>query len=127
MSGARLHLEGQHLRPLPEFGTQSGPVLTGWLPFQSSNLEKAPWCFYPEDYGYRVTASQETPGGMTADITRNKKYGSSGRPNSPDIDTLRVQIQYHTSHMLQFKVSALTLSWSLPHSMLPLLKPLLHM
>lgn len=75
--------------------------------FQAPNIEKkAPWCFYPEDYGYSVKSSQETTGGMTAEITRNTKYRSSGRPDSPDINTLRVQIHYHTSHMLQFKVSA---------------------
>ncbi|XP_056906491.1 sucrase-isomaltase, intestinal isoform X3 [Takifugu flavidus] len=72
-----------------------------WKP---SSIEKAPWCFYPDDYGYSVTAFNETSSGMTADIVRNKKYRSSGRPNSPDIDTLRVSIQYHTSHMLQFKI-----------------------
>lgn len=109
------------------FGRESSQVLNGWLLFQSSNLEKVPWCFYPEDYGYSVTASQETSGGMTADIIRNKKYRTSGRPNSTDIDTLRVQIYYHTSHMLQFKVSGLPLSWCLPHMAFSLLKHLFHM
>lgn len=102
---------------------ETNPVLIGCLLFQSSNLEKAPWCFYPEDYGYRVTASQETSGGMTASIIRNKKYSrSSGRPNSTDIDTLRVQIHYHSSHMLQFKVSALPLPWSTPRATVSSLK-----
>lgn len=38
------------------------------------------------------------------DLSRNTKYRSSGRPDSPDIDTLRVEIRYHSSDMLQFKV-----------------------
>lgn len=71
---------------------------------QPSSIEHAPWCYYPEDYGYNVTSSLETTSGMTVDITRNQKYGSSGRPGSPDIDTLRVEIRYHSSDMLQFKV-----------------------
>lgn len=74
------------------------------FPTQPSNIERVPWCFYPKDYGYMVTATKETNSGMTIDITRNKKYRSSGRPESPDIDTLRVEIHYHSGHMLQFKV-----------------------
>uniref|UniRef100_A0A3Q0SHT4 alpha-glucosidase n=1 Tax=Amphilophus citrinellus TaxID=61819 RepID=A0A3Q0SHT4_AMPCI len=66
---------------------------------------KGPWCIYPQDYGYTVTSLVETSSGMTLDITRNNKYGSSGRPESPDVDTLRVEIHYHSSEMLQFKIS----------------------
>lgn len=84
------------------------------LLFQSSNFTKVPWCYYPDDYGYTVTESNVSSAGMTANIIRNKKYRSSGRPNSSDIDTLSVEIRYHTSHMLQFKVCALTLSRNLP-------------
>uniref|UniRef100_A0A7N6ALI3 alpha-glucosidase n=1 Tax=Anabas testudineus TaxID=64144 RepID=A0A7N6ALI3_ANATE len=72
-----------------------------WRPSDTVHI---PWCFYPEDYGYSVTAAEETNSGMTVDITRNMKYKSSGRPDSPDINTLRVEIRYHTSDMLQFKV-----------------------
>lgn len=86
--------------------------------FQPSSIDQAPWCFYPEDYGYSVTASQETAGGMTANITRNRKYRSSGWPGSPDIDTLRVQIHYHTSHMLQFKVCFSVVMETLSHNLL---------
>uniref|UniRef100_A0A7N8WS69 alpha-glucosidase n=1 Tax=Mastacembelus armatus TaxID=205130 RepID=A0A7N8WS69_9TELE len=72
-----------------------------WKP---SSIERVPWCFYPQDYGYTVKTAEETDSGMTVDITRNKKYRSSGRPGSPDIDTLRVEIRYHSSDMLQFKI-----------------------
>uniref|UniRef100_A0A8D0AIN6 Maltase n=1 Tax=Sander lucioperca TaxID=283035 RepID=A0A8D0AIN6_SANLU len=47
---------------------------------------------------------KNTSSGITVDITRNKKYRSSGRPDSPDIDTIRVKIHYHSSDMLQFKI-----------------------
>lgn len=116
----RLHLEGQAPYALLVFlmaGTDGEHFLIGWLLFQPSSIEKAPWCFYPDDYGYSVTGFNETSSGMTADIVRNKKYRSSGRPNSPDIDTLRVSIQYHTSHMLQFKVCALAESSLHPFSL----------
>lgn len=72
---------------------------------QQSDIEKAPWCFYPRDYGYTVTRSTENSTGIALDITRKKTYGSA-RPDSPDIDNLRVEILYHTGHMLQFKVCA---------------------
>ncbi|XP_034556178.1 maltase-glucoamylase, intestinal [Notolabrus celidotus] len=72
--------------------------------WQPSTLDKVPWCFYPEDYGYTVTKHHITDSGMTVDITQNSKYRSSGREGSPHINTLRVQINYHSSDMLQFKI-----------------------
>lgn len=92
--------------------TKQHEKLKFWYAFlsvhiQPSNVEQVPWCFYPKDYGYSVTAEQETISGMTVDITRNKNYRSSGRPDSPDIDTLRVEIRYHSGDMLQFKVCVL--------------------
>ncbi|XP_054477744.1 sucrase-isomaltase, intestinal [Anoplopoma fimbria] len=72
-----------------------------WEPIAN---KRAPWCFYPEDYGYTVTAVNNSSSGLTFDINRNNKYRSSGRPASPDIDKLRVQIWYHSTHMLQFKI-----------------------
>ncbi|XP_029026154.1 sucrase-isomaltase, intestinal-like [Betta splendens] len=72
-----------------------------WMP---SSVDGVPWCYYPPDYGYSVTDTQETNAGMTVDITRNMKYRSSGRPASPDIDKLRVEIRYHSGDMLQFKI-----------------------
>lgn len=69
-----------------------------------SSITGKPWCIYPKDYGYTAERVEETDSGISVNITRNKKYGSSGRPGSPDIDNLRVQITYHSSDMLQFKV-----------------------
>uniref|UniRef100_A0A669EZR8 alpha-glucosidase n=1 Tax=Oreochromis niloticus TaxID=8128 RepID=A0A669EZR8_ORENI len=68
------------------------------------DVSSAPNCIYPEDYGYNVTSLKESNEGMTIDIIRNAKYRSSGRPQSRDIDTLRVDIKYHSSDMLQFKI-----------------------
>ncbi|KAK7909767.1 hypothetical protein WMY93_014451 [Mugilogobius chulae] len=71
--------------------------------WEPSNLEKVPWCYYPDDYGYTYTTFAETDSGITLDITRNIKYRSTNRAGSPDIDKLRVQVFYHTSDLLQFK------------------------
>uniref|UniRef100_A0A8C7XUH5 alpha-glucosidase n=1 Tax=Oryzias sinensis TaxID=183150 RepID=A0A8C7XUH5_9TELE len=72
--------------------------------WEVSAAENVPWCFYPEDYGYNVLNYAETATGIRVDINRNTRYRSSGRPDSPDIDNLRVEINYHTGDMLQFKI-----------------------
>uniref|UniRef100_A0A3Q3EIB9 alpha-glucosidase n=1 Tax=Labrus bergylta TaxID=56723 RepID=A0A3Q3EIB9_9LABR len=71
--------------------------------WKQSALQNVPWCFYPNDHGYSITTSKETDSGITVDIAQNNKYRSS-YPDSPDIDTLRVDIRYHSGHMLQFKI-----------------------
>ncbi|XP_059187897.1 sucrase-isomaltase, intestinal isoform X2 [Centropristis striata] len=88
----------------PEDGADEAKCKARGCIWEPSVIEKAPWCFYPNDYGYTFITTDETNSGITVDITRNNKYRSSGRPGSPDIDKLRVEIRYHSSHMLQFKI-----------------------
>lgn len=71
---------------------------------QQSNIERVPWCFYPKDYGYHVRLNEHTMSGIWFQITRNKRYQSRSRSESPDIDDLHVQVTYHSGNMLQFKV-----------------------
>ncbi|KAM3616402.1 uncharacterized protein V6R79_017274 [Siganus canaliculatus] len=73
--------------------------------WEQSSQTGVPWCYFPTDYGYTTLLSDETSSGMTALIKRNTKYPSSGRDGSPDIDTLRVEIHYHSDHLLQFKIT----------------------
>uniref|UniRef100_A0A7N6B035 alpha-glucosidase n=1 Tax=Anabas testudineus TaxID=64144 RepID=A0A7N6B035_ANATE len=96
--------EYQRLDCYPEENADEEKCKARGCVWRPSDTVHIPWCFYPEDYGYSVTAAEETNSGMTVDITRNMKYKSSGRPDSPDINTLRVEIRYHTSDMLQFKI-----------------------
>nr|XP_046169636.1 maltase-glucoamylase, intestinal [Oncorhynchus gorbuscha]XP_046169637.1 maltase-glucoamylase, intestinal [Oncorhynchus gorbuscha]XP_046169639.1 maltase-glucoamylase, intestinal [Oncorhynchus gorbuscha]XP_046169640.1 maltase-glucoamylase, intestinal [Oncorhynchus gorbuscha] len=70
----------------------------------TSTTEGVPWCYYPEDYGYTATTVIEQPSGWSFDITRNAGLRSSGRPESPDINSLRVEIKYHSADLLQFKI-----------------------
>uniref|UniRef100_A0A674BN20 Maltase n=1 Tax=Salmo trutta TaxID=8032 RepID=A0A674BN20_SALTR len=70
----------------------------------TSTNEGVPWCYYPEDYGYTATTVIEQPSGWSFDITRNAGLRSSGRPESPDINSLRVEIKYHSADLLQFKI-----------------------
>ena len=90
---------------LPLFHCQSPflfPSLS--LPPQPSHIDRVPWCYYPEDYGYTTSTVTENEEGLTFDLNRNPKYRSSGRPDSPDINTLRVEIRYLSSYLLKFKV-----------------------
>ncbi|KAM6932993.1 sucrase-isomaltase, intestinal [Xenentodon cancila] len=86
-----------------ESGTEAKCRERGCL-WKPSTSDRVPWCFYPEDHGYTFTGAVETSSGITFNVTRNKKYRSSGRPDSPDIDNLCVEIRYHTADMLQFKI-----------------------
>uniref|UniRef100_A0AAZ3S587 Maltase n=1 Tax=Oncorhynchus tshawytscha TaxID=74940 RepID=A0AAZ3S587_ONCTS len=70
----------------------------------TSTTEGVPWCYYPEDYGYTATTVIEQPSGWSFDIMRNAGLRSSGRPESPDINSLRVEIKYHSADLLQFKI-----------------------
>uniref|UniRef100_A0A3B4B102 P-type domain-containing protein n=1 Tax=Periophthalmus magnuspinnatus TaxID=409849 RepID=A0A3B4B102_9GOBI len=72
--------------------------------WEPSNLERVPWCFYPQDYGYTFTTFSQTDSGITLDISRNAKHKSTNRPGSPDINNLRVQVFYLSSDMLRFKI-----------------------
>ncbi|KAK5868335.1 hypothetical protein PBY51_009361 [Eleginops maclovinus] len=97
-------IEYQRFDCYPEENTDESKCKARGCIWQPTDLERVPWCFYPEDYGYIVTKATETSSGMTVDINRNNKYRSNGLPGSPDINTLRVEIRYHKSDMLQFKI-----------------------
>lgn len=71
-----------------------------WLKSATAGV---PWCYYPDDYGYVSTNAVPSEAGMTIEITRKSQLRSS-RPDSPDINNLRVEIHYHSSDMLQFKI-----------------------
>ncbi|XP_052008312.1 sucrase-isomaltase, intestinal-like [Xyrauchen texanus] len=71
-----------------------------WQP--SDNAEE-PWCFYPEDHGYIATNLIPTASGWTLDLDRNTDFPSQ-RSVSPDIDKLRVEITYLSSHSLRWKI-----------------------
>ncbi|KAM8854558.1 sucrase-isomaltase, intestinal [Synchiropus picturatus] len=89
----------------PEDGADQAKCSARGCLWRPSAVESEPWCIYPADYGYSVTGETVTDTGITLDLNRNKKYRSSGRPDSPDIDTLRVEITFHTADMLQFKIT----------------------
>ncbi|XP_061575113.1 sucrase-isomaltase, intestinal isoform X2 [Cololabis saira] len=88
----------------PENNPTEAKCLERGCIWKTSTVDRVPWCFYPEDYGYTSATPILTSSGITVDITRTKRYRSSGRPGSPHIDKLRVEIRYHTADMLQFKI-----------------------
>ncbi|XP_037534428.1 maltase-glucoamylase, intestinal [Nematolebias whitei] len=88
----------------PEEGADEAKCKARGCIWELTSIPGAPLCYYPEDYGYTVKTSTETSSGITLDITRNMKYRTSGRPESPDINNLRVEVRYHSSDMVQFKI-----------------------
>ncbi|XP_051801835.1 LOW QUALITY PROTEIN: sucrase-isomaltase, intestinal-like [Acanthochromis polyacanthus] len=100
----QLAKEYQRIDCHPEKNADEAKCTARGCIWQLSAVPNVPACYYPDDYGYTVSTVSETVSGMTLDITRNVKYRSSGRPDSPDMDKLRVAIYYHTSDMLQFKI-----------------------
>ncbi|XP_072551280.1 sucrase-isomaltase, intestinal [Salminus brasiliensis] len=87
----------------PEDGSNEEKCTARGCIWQSSNLEGVPWCYFPADYGYTADTPQETPSGWSFDIVRNNLYPIP-RMASRDIDTLRVEITYLSSHSLRFKI-----------------------
>ncbi|KAM6946338.1 sucrase-isomaltase, intestinal [Aplochiton taeniatus] len=96
--------ESQRFDCHPESNADEAKCIARGCVWKLSPTSKVPACFYPEGYGYVSGDVTETPSGMTLDITRNAMYRTSGRPDSPDINTLRVEIHYLSGHLLQFKI-----------------------
>ncbi|XP_048837847.1 sucrase-isomaltase, intestinal isoform X2 [Brienomyrus brachyistius] len=71
--------------------------------WEPTNTTRVPWCFYPADYGYAVLKVENITTGLRVDIQRDPKL-QSRQPGSPDIDKLRVDINYLSGTMLQFKI-----------------------
>ncbi|XP_023648457.2 sucrase-isomaltase, intestinal isoform X1 [Paramormyrops kingsleyae] len=71
--------------------------------WEPTDTTRVPWCFYPTDYGYAVLKVENNTIGWKVDIQRDPKL-QSRRPDSPDIDKLRVEINYLSGAMLQFKI-----------------------
>ncbi|XP_033832313.1 sucrase-isomaltase, intestinal [Periophthalmus magnuspinnatus] len=97
-------LEFQRFDCYPEENADETKCKARGCLWEPSNLERVPWCFYPQDYGYTFTTFSQTDSGITLDISRNAKHKSTNRPGSPDINNLRVQVFYLSSDMLRFKI-----------------------
>ncbi|XP_060780036.1 sucrase-isomaltase, intestinal isoform X2 [Neoarius graeffei] len=87
----------------PEETATEGSCTKRGCIWEPTNLQGVPWCYFPMDYGYISGPAQETESGWSFDITRNDKYPVP-RILSRDINTLRVEITYLSSHSLRFKI-----------------------
>ncbi|XP_053566084.1 maltase-glucoamylase [Bombina bombina] len=87
----------------PEPGASQQACIDRGCIWEVSEGPKAPYCFYPSDFGYTVQNIQSNPFGMTIDLNQPKvlqRYGRSSRT----ISLIRVDVKYHENNMLQFKM-----------------------
>lgn len=71
--------------------------------WKTSAIPNAPSCYYPAAYGYKASKVTDTSSGWTIDLERNTDYPPQ-RPQSPDINKLRVEITYLSGHSLRWKI-----------------------
>ncbi|RXN16969.1 maltase- intestinal-like protein [Labeo rohita] len=87
----------------PEAGSNQGTCEARGCIWQPSDIPNEPWCFYADTHGYITKNVVETASGITLDIERNTNFPSQ-RPQSPDINTLRVEITYLSGKSLRWKI-----------------------
>ncbi|XP_053164989.1 sucrase-isomaltase, intestinal [Hemicordylus capensis] len=88
--------------PYPE-PTQSTCEARGCI-WKVSSTSGVPNCFYPSNYGYSISNIRNSAQGLTADLHRDTNIPNPYNGSSP-IDLLRLEVTYHSNHMLQFKIS----------------------
>lgn len=70
-----------------------------WSP---SDVDNAPWCVFPSGYGYEVNGD-ETPTDLGFDLSLTRKDGQTSSPYSPDIDNIRVQVEFWTKNIVRIR------------------------
>uniref|UniRef100_A0A663F389 P-type domain-containing protein n=1 Tax=Aquila chrysaetos chrysaetos TaxID=223781 RepID=A0A663F389_AQUCH len=71
----------------------------------SKNFVGVPYCYYNSpDNAYSVADVKYTSSGVTANLTFNKSNLKAYEKSTLPISTLRLEVKYHTNHMLQFKI-----------------------
>ncbi|XP_074023543.1 maltase-glucoamylase-like [Numenius arquata] len=79
----------------------------GCLWNEDTSEARVPYCYYNGSHNaYSVADVTYTPQGVTATLTlRSPRSPPESTPKSTTpIDTLRLEVKYHTDHLLQFKI-----------------------
>nr|XP_056706356.1 sucrase-isomaltase, intestinal [Euleptes europaea] len=71
--------------------------------WEISSVPGVPLCYYPMNYGYSVSNIVEHSSGFSADLHRNTSIPIP-YPTSPAVDTLSLEVTFHSDNMLQFKI-----------------------
>ncbi|GAB0201266.1 maltase-glucoamylase, intestinal-like [Grus japonensis] len=70
----------------------------------TSNFD-VPYCHYNgSDNAYSVADVKYTSSGVTANLTLNENNLKAYEKSTSPISTLRLEVKYHSNHMLQFKI-----------------------
>lgn len=71
---------------------------------QSPSNPDSPSCYYNSDNPYSVGGVEYSSSGLVANLTVNSINARANENYTAPIGTLRLEVKYHSNHMLQFKV-----------------------
>uniref|UniRef100_A0A8C0A1S5 alpha-glucosidase n=1 Tax=Anas zonorhyncha TaxID=75864 RepID=A0A8C0A1S5_9AVES len=64
----------------------------------------SPSCYYNSDNAYSVDGVEYSSSGLVANLTLNSTNARANDKYTEPIGTLRLEVKYHSNHMLQFKI-----------------------
>ncbi|KAI6063234.1 Maltase-glucoamylase, intestinal-like protein [Aix galericulata] len=71
---------------------------------QSPSNPDSPSCYYNSDNAYSVDGVEYSSSGLVANLTLNSTNARANEMYTEPIGTLRLEVKYHSNHMLQFKI-----------------------
>uniref|UniRef100_A0A8B9I6H6 alpha-glucosidase n=1 Tax=Anser brachyrhynchus TaxID=132585 RepID=A0A8B9I6H6_9AVES len=71
---------------------------------QSPSNPDSPSCYYNSDNPYSVGGIEYSSSGLVANLTLNSINARANENYTAPIGTLRLEVKYHSNHMLQFKI-----------------------
>uniref|UniRef100_A0A8B9VXL6 alpha-glucosidase n=1 Tax=Anas zonorhyncha TaxID=75864 RepID=A0A8B9VXL6_9AVES len=71
---------------------------------QSPSNPDSPSCYYNSDNAYSVDGVEYSSSGLVANLTLNSTNARANDKYTEPIGTLRLEVKYHSNHMLQFKI-----------------------
>uniref|UniRef100_A0A8B9C233 alpha-glucosidase n=1 Tax=Anser brachyrhynchus TaxID=132585 RepID=A0A8B9C233_9AVES len=69
-----------------------------------NDFSKCPSCYYNSDNPYSVGGIEYSSSGLVANLTLNSINARANENYTAPIGTLRLEVKYHSNHMLQFKI-----------------------
>uniref|UniRef100_A0A8B9C2N0 alpha-glucosidase n=1 Tax=Anser brachyrhynchus TaxID=132585 RepID=A0A8B9C2N0_9AVES len=72
--------------------------------WESPSNPDSPSCYYNSDNPYSVGGIEYSSSGLVANLTLNSINARANENYTAPIGTLRLEVKYHSNHMLQFKI-----------------------
>ncbi len=78
----------------------------GCLLDEDTSEEGAPWCYFPDNYGYALSGEvEETDSGLAASLARNPELGDATFVGG-DFDALALEVEFQTSERLRIRITS---------------------